>query len=551
MTDVAVLVVDDAGDAHGDAVLAALSTLGLRSLRYNLADLHSTPVRWAQGRLDLYRDATWHRLASSTTVWWRRVGMVDVSGLDGEEARLAIDEGPHVLRGALMSAGVRWVDDPFDVERAELKLHQLGIAASLGIPTPASCVTNEPSTASEFERGRPLVAKALSPGQGIAPFVDAVSAADVERVAALPTLLQERVGATADLRLVVVRDEVWAWRRSRSDTTLDWRREDPDGTGFRPVDSDAVAILAHRLNSALRLSMSVQDWLETDDGPVFLEVNPQGAWLFLEGAPQSVTPAVARHLAVSTPAEAQGLWPRAIKRFFWDFLPASKAPENDGVRSPELVRPSWASAAASRPGGLDVARRAHDEAKSGAKAAEDKANRLVQASLALLTITLAVGAFQAQFALDRSPLWLLSLGPAVTALVCLSLAAFEGLEIDRVGVYRHPTAEDISVRVRDDPVAVLIAEEEIGRRLARWTSDKKHSDLMQARAWFSRGLAALIIAALVAAIGRAAANDGTIPSNSTSTTSVSLTTTTRAVATTVAPTSTTTTTGTPSPSSTP
>ena len=32
-------------------------------------------------------------------------------------------------------------------------------------------------------------------------------------------------------------------------------------------------------------------------------------------------------------------------------------------------------------------------------------------------------------------------------------------------------------------------------QLAKWTSDKKHSDLMQARAWFSRGLAALIAAA--------------------------------------------------------
>jgi hypothetical protein len=110
--------------------------------------------------------------------------------------------------------------------------------------------------------------------------------------------------------------------------------------------------------------------------------------------------------------------------------------------------------------------------------------------------------------MDRSLPWLLSLGPIVTALICLSLAAFEAIEID------------LAERGLVDAPAVLIAEEELGRRLARWTSIKKHSDLMQARAWFSR-LAALIVAALIAAVGRAASND---PASSSTTTTTSTTT---------------------------
>jgi len=45
-----------------------------------------------------------------------------------------------------------------------------------------------------------------------------------------------------------------------------------------------------------------------------------------------------------------------------------------------------------------------------------------------------------------------------------------------------------------------------GRRLARWSANHKHTDLMQARAWFTRGLAALLLAGLAAGICRATAS---------------------------------------------
>jgi hypothetical protein len=46
----------------------------------------------------------------------------------------------------------------------------------------------------------------------------------------------------------------------------------------------------------LGLTHSSQDWLLTREGPVFLETNPGGQWLFLEGSEQSVIPALVAHL---------------------------------------------------------------------------------------------------------------------------------------------------------------------------------------------------------------------------------------------------------------
>lgn len=521
MSNVDVVVLSDVGDAHGDAVLTGLADLGVDTLRYNLADIRAVPLLAEPGVINIADGGVWRRITSQTTAWWRRAGIVSTDGLEADEARLAADESPHILRGAFSAAGARWVDDPSDVDRAELKLYQLGVARSLGLVIPPSQVTNDPAAAQAFGAGRRVVAKPLSPGFGIAPFVAEVTGDDFDRVAVLPTLLQEMVvRATADLRVVVVGREAWAWRRPRSETTIDWRAEDPEGSDFTRLDNADVCLAAVRMTSALQLSMSVQDWLETPDGPVFLEANPQGAWLFLSESATVVTPAVARHLS-ALPATTGGTWPRAIKRFGYDFLPVSKAPSDDGVVAPRFRYPVWASEAAARPGAIEVARRAHDEAKGAAQVAEDKASRLVQVALALLTIALAVGAFQANFALDRSWPWLFSLVPIVGALVFLALAAFEALEIDRVGVYSHPTAESLTAIGVHDPVETVIAEEEVGRQLARWTSTNKHTDLMQARAWFSRGLAALILSGVVAATSRAATSGDDKPTVEGSTTTTS------------------------------
>lgn len=153
-----------------------------------------------------------------------------------------------------------------------------------------------------------------------------------------------------------------------------------------------------------------------------------------------------------------------------------------------------------------MARAARDAAEDAAKGAEDKASRLVQVTLALLTVSLALGSYQLTFSLERSWPSLFLLVPIAVALGCLAIAAFEGVLIDRVGFYYQPSGQDLTGTGQRDPNAILLAAEERGRRLARWSANHKHTDLMQARAWFTRGLAALLLAGLAAGICRATAS---------------------------------------------
>lgn len=502
MATLDVLILDDPNSRHAQLVQSALALRGVTSQRLNCTDLRDWSVDIGVDETRLRSgDLEWE-VSSATTVWYRRLGSPSVDDLDPEEAQLVRDELPHVLVGGLFACGARWVDEPSVVERAEHKLFQLSTASRLDVAIPLSVVTNDSITASRALCEMPLAAKPLSPGQGIAPHVDQVRESDISEMAGVSVLLQELVArADADLRVVVVGSHAWTWRRPRTSETIDWRAEDRSGSGFQYVSPHAVEGAAIAITSELGLTMSVQDWLTTPDGAVFLEANPQGAWAFLDGSNRYIPESLAAHLCGQTAETlAEGSWPKPLKRVRWDLGRASSAPEDDGVVAPRFAPPAWAPAAARSPAGLSVVQRANDEAKAGAKAAEDKAVRLVRTALTTLAVATALLGYQLRFALDNGLGWLPLLIPVSAAFICLAIAAFEAYEIDRVGVYRHPTGQGLAEPGPRDPIVPVIEKEEEGRRLAQWSSQHKHTALMQARAWFTRGLTLLVAAVIAAAI---------------------------------------------------
>jgi hypothetical protein len=288
------VLVAPAGEPHGDAVAEGLSRRGVAHVRMSLDDLASRRVELVPGRGFTVDDVT---VRSGWTVWWFRAGAVPTSPavVRGDEQQLRAAETTATLLGGLACVAARWIDEPFTVMRAELKLYQLDVAARLGVATPESVVSSDPAVGARFAARSNVIAKALSSGPGPAPFADDVGPDLFPTMRHCPVLLQERVEATADLRVVVVGGAAWAWRRPRMPAEpLDWRSVDAYGRDFRSAHVPAhVGKAARRITAELGLSCSAQDWLETGDGRyVFLEANPAGAWLFLDGSRDTVLPAL-------------------------------------------------------------------------------------------------------------------------------------------------------------------------------------------------------------------------------------------------------------------
>lgn len=269
----------------------------------------------AADRLAAAGGVTWHHPADgplgagSVTLPTEEGGRVDVSGLDlvwwrrahGRPTvpdavtdpglrKLVVKDNRSALRGVLLAAfHGTWLSDPYATERAQNKLLQLTVAHEVGLVVPRTLVSSDPAAIRAFARsqGGTVIAKTLTGLLGTsleAGRVHVDSLGDDEEMTLSPTIYQEEVPGTDHLRVMVFGDDVLAARiRSRA---LDWRLAN-DMTVEPVTLDDAPDGLAARLREVgrrLGLRMGVFDLKVRPDGEVvFLEVNPQGQFLFVEG----------------------------------------------------------------------------------------------------------------------------------------------------------------------------------------------------------------------------------------------------------------------------
>lgn len=290
-----------ASDPHATVVAGELAAQGASVACIPLAEIPSWGLEWSGGdTARLHRDGSVWAVDASTSVWWRRPDAPSAgpSGIsDPDERALAGDEIRALVPGVLDAVGVAWVDAPWTLLRARQKAVQLAAARACGARTPEFTICGHPGSGAQFAQDRTVVAKAVSTGVGLAPFVAEVPPQALDRLSSCPTMLQELVDATADVRLVTVGDRVFSWVRPRAAGTVDWRRDDPAGSAFAAVTRDPTGGRAAAVSARLGLRFSVQDWLTGPDGGLwFLEVNPQGQWLFLPGAEAAAARALATML---------------------------------------------------------------------------------------------------------------------------------------------------------------------------------------------------------------------------------------------------------------
>lgn len=210
------------------------------------------------------------------------------------------------LIGSISRLGTReWLTELSDLLHAEDRLVQLEAAKALGVATPDTLVTSDAKEAvARF--GDSFVVKPLSGGYFISPDGEprAVFATTITRTeaaeldfASAPFVAQAVIRAHRHLRVVTVKDRVWAAELDAEPFPLDWREAEFAHSLWRPARDTRVEKLALRLARELRVGYSSQDWLLPEGDPVFLDLNPGGQWLFLpEMVRGEITTAISRFL---------------------------------------------------------------------------------------------------------------------------------------------------------------------------------------------------------------------------------------------------------------
>lgn len=129
-----------------------------------------------------------------------------------------------------------------------------------------------------------------------------------ERLVALagaPFLVQEQIPAQRHLRVVTLQERAWCCALQADRLPVDWRRDDAAHHSFELSSDGEVEQAALRLAHDMGLGYSSQDWIDTGNGAVFIDLNPAGQWLFL---PEPVSGAVARAIAEHLQVHRLRLW---------------------------------------------------------------------------------------------------------------------------------------------------------------------------------------------------------------------------------------------------
>lgn len=229
------------------------------------------------------------RPADLDVIWWRRNGVPLVpDAVKDPDARRVVARNSHATAWGLFTTRFpgAWVSHPDATSMAENKLVQLDAASAAGLRIPRTLVSQEPSDIRAFsaECGGDIIAKTVRGALDV-PLrtgrIDPSMLADDEALSLCPTIFQEYVPGNRHLRVCLFGARAHGVLLESDE--LDWR--DLHDVKAWPVDVDEQ--LVRRLDtlmSSLNLRMGVFDLKLPDDGePVWLEVNPQGQFLFLEG----------------------------------------------------------------------------------------------------------------------------------------------------------------------------------------------------------------------------------------------------------------------------
>lgn len=194
----------------------------------------------------------------------------------------------------------KWISDPFAINRAENKMLQLVEARKLGMAIPPTLVTNDEREVKKFrEKWGTIVVKPLAKelveletinhAHYTVRITDRMEV-DFSLLPSSPAIFQMEIGRVSDIRTTVIGSEVFSasikqieeksgdvdWRVGVNSTNLEFKIH------HLPEELDRKCV---QLVRKLGLEFGAIDFILGIDGKYhFLEINPVGAWGFIENS---------------------------------------------------------------------------------------------------------------------------------------------------------------------------------------------------------------------------------------------------------------------------
>lgn len=298
-----VLIVSEPVDVHADAVVRVLNQRNVPVFRLHPevyprdCELH-LDIRAGKPNGFLRSGARKVDLQDVTAAWFRRIRHPPLPDGLSPECKVYFDRQVRwMFRNLWAALGERWVVSPNDEAVAEQKLLQLCRAHEVGLSTPTTLMTNSPDEVEHLRTGqgggrvavKPFVVEGVFSGWRFRmPFTSELTerAEPTDAIALAPAMYQAYIPKLLELRCVVIGDRVFA--ASLDSQALPAAQHDSRNAGnddlWNAFDlPDEIARKLVELTRLFRLRFCSADLILTPEGDyVFLDLNPNGQWLWLE-----------------------------------------------------------------------------------------------------------------------------------------------------------------------------------------------------------------------------------------------------------------------------
>lgn len=232
-------------------------------------------------------------------IWWRRSGppqQLPPFVTNPVHTEVINSNCRAALLGILLNAFQgTWINHPIYAQAAENKIVQLQAATRAGLRVPQTLISQDPEVIRRFceQHAYNVVVKPLHASKQQPLYTTMATREHLESddsVALCPAIYQEYISGTRHIRAQCFGERVYAVQLDSD--ALDWRVTREINVSSFDLEEDIQRRLFELLNR-LGLIMGVVDLKLTPDGePVWLEINPQGQFLFMEGlgGPDLISP---------------------------------------------------------------------------------------------------------------------------------------------------------------------------------------------------------------------------------------------------------------------
>ena len=311
-----VLIVSGANDKHAEFLRDKLEEKGIDSFLF-LTDKYpyKAMITICQDYKLVEYNCREEKIDARWSIWNRRVFPPEFpAGFPSNLEEMVREEAKRTIHGLMNVHDGLVVNRPYENHAANNKIEQLRRARKLGFIVPDTIVTNDHKAAIDFYKKHdndiifkmqklPIIKDDETYSTIMTSRVLEEHMQNNERINNSSCLFQERIEKDYETRLTVVGDRLFPVAIHSQDSELskdDFRRYDFEKVKYEQVEiPEDIRIKTKRLVRSYGLHYAALDIIKTpDDKYVFLEINPNGQYLWTEelsGA--KITDALAEYLA--------------------------------------------------------------------------------------------------------------------------------------------------------------------------------------------------------------------------------------------------------------